>query len=388
MAIVCTIDAAGITAPTLAEIRAYLVEQYQSIYGSDVYLESDSQDGELIDLFATSIHDANAAMVATYNAFSPTTAQGNGLSLNVKINGIARHVASYSTADLLIGGTAGTVITNGIARDSAGILWALPSEVVIPSVGQVAATATCQTVGDVAAAAGTITEIATPTRGWQTVTNPEAAIEGNPVESDADLRRRQARSTMIPSQTILEGIIGAVAAIPGVTRYDGIENDTGLTDANGIPAGAFSLVVEGGDIQTIAETIAAKKGAGTPTYGTTSASVVDAYGVTRTIKFMRPTNVPIAADIFVTARAGYTSNIGDQIRIAVAAWVNSLAIGEDVLLSKIFTPANLTGANAATFDISEIRISRDGALTSAASIPLSYFEAATCSADDITIHVA
>ena len=42
--------------------------------------------------------------------------------------------------------------------------------------------------GAVAALAGTITEINTPTRGWVSVTNPAAATVGTPAETDAELR--------------------------------------------------------------------------------------------------------------------------------------------------------------------------------------------------------
>ncbi|MCT9017193.1 hypothetical protein N6G05_26965, partial [Cupriavidus gilardii] len=116
-----TIDASGITAPTYAEVLEYLKDQYRAIYGPDVYLEADSQDGQLLGVFAKAISDANAVAIAIYRSFSPATAQQDALSSNVKINGIARKVASFSTADLVIVGQAGTTITNGIAKDSNGI---------------------------------------------------------------------------------------------------------------------------------------------------------------------------------------------------------------------------------------------------------------------------
>ncbi|MBR8380701.1 hypothetical protein KDW20_33520, partial [Burkholderia cenocepacia] len=113
-----TIDANGISAPTFADILTFLKTQYQAIYGPDVYLEADSQDGQLIAVFAKAMSDVNSVCVGVYNSFSPATAVGAALSSNVKINGIARAVASYSSADLLIVGQTGTTISNGIAKDS------------------------------------------------------------------------------------------------------------------------------------------------------------------------------------------------------------------------------------------------------------------------------
>jgi len=65
----------GITAPTYAEILALLQASFQAIYGSDAYIASDSQDGQLIALFASAINDANQAAIAAYNNQSPNSAQ-------------------------------------------------------------------------------------------------------------------------------------------------------------------------------------------------------------------------------------------------------------------------------------------------------------------------
>ena len=387
MAYTCTIDRYGISAPTLADIRAQLVTQFQSIYGTDVYLEADSQDGQWIGILATAIHDCNAMAVSVYNAFSPATAQGEGLSRMVKINGIARHVASKSTADLLLGGTVGTVITNGYATDSEGNKWVLPAEVIIGMSGQITVTATASDAGAISAAPGAISVIGTPTRGWQTVTNILAAVEGDPVETDVALRKRQAVSTEIPSQTLFEGLVGAVAALPGVTRFGGVDNDADGVDGNGIPGHTVSLVVEGGDAQSIAQTIYVKKGPGAGTFGTTSEVVVDSYGVPHTISFMRPTNVSVKVAITLKALTGYTTNIGAKIKAAVAAYINGLNIGDEVYLTRLFSPANLSGADGMTFDITNLQIAKGLGSLGSANLVFAYYEAPACTVADIMITV-
>jgi uncharacterized phage protein gp47/JayE len=387
MAYTCTIDRNGISAPTLADIRDQLVTQFQAIYGTDVYLEPDSQDGQWIGILAAAINDCNAMAVSVYNAYSPATAQGEGLSRAVKINGLARHIASKSSVDLLLGGTVGTVITNGYATDGSGVKWMLPEQVVIAMSGQVTVTATASEAGAITAPAETITGIGTPTRGWQTVTNLLAAVPGDPVETDVALRRRQAVSTKIPSQTIFEGLVGAVAAIEGVTRFGGVDNDGDGPDTNGIPGHSFSIVVEGGDAQTIAQTIYAKKGPGAGTYGTTSEIVTDAYGVPHTIRFMRPTNVKARVSITLKALTGYTTNIGAKIKAAVADYITGLNIGDEVYLTRLFTPANLSGADGATFDITNLQIAKGSGSFGSANLTYAYYEAPACTVDDITITV-
>jgi len=384
-----TISATGITAPSYADIFAYLQAQYRSIYGADLYLEADSQDGQFLGVLAAAINDANAVAIGIYNSFSPSTATGAALSSNVKINGIAREVPSFSTVDLTLTGQAGTTINNGVVSDIAKNRWSLPATVTIPSGGTITVTAVSQALGAIAAAAGTVTTIATPTLGWQSVTNPVEAAPGAPIESDAELRTRQTISTALPSQSILDGIVGAVAGVSNVTRYVAFENPTDTTDANGIPAHSISLVVEGGDVAAIASQIALKKTPGTGTYGTTSQIVNDAYGQPTTINFYRPTDVPITVNITVKALTGYSSDIGDQLKQALVDYINALVIGGDVLLTKLYLPANLFGSVASgSYEVTSLLIARDGGTPASADLVMAFNEVAVGDLALVTLTVA
>jgi uncharacterized phage protein gp47/JayE len=267
----------------------------------------------------------------------------------VKINGMTRATPSLSTVQLLITGVAFTVITNGIAQDDVGNQWALPPSVEIPTGGQTTVTGTCTKAGAVSALVNTITKIATVTLGWQTVTNPAAAIAGAPLESDSSLRQRQVTSTATPSVTVLSGIVGAVLSLPGVTACKPYENDTS-TDYTGItppigegplPPHSISLVVEGGDPVQICQTILDHKTPGCYTYGTTRETVDDGYGLPHDIGFFIPTVVHVGVNISLKAGAGYSSLIGAQISNSVAAYINGLGSGEAVVWSKLWLPANL-----------------------------------------------
>ncbi len=388
LGLAATVTASGISAPDYQTILNTLTGYFQQIYGDDVYLESDSKDGQMLAIYALGIHDANNMAIAVYNSFSPATAQGRGLASNVKINGIAVTPASRSTADVRIVGQVGTLITNGTVRDSNGITWSLPASVVIGIDGAVTVTATCQIDGAVVAPAGSITEIGTPTRGWQSVTNPAAATAGRKVETDAELRQRQSKSVAIPSLTVLDGIMGAVATLDGVERYRGYENDTSVEDANGLPPHSISLVVAGGDAAAIAKTIATKKTPGGGTYGTTTISVTDKYGIVHPISFFRPTSVDIFARVEIKALQGYTSAVGEEIRTAVAAYINEIEIGDPVYLTRLFLPANLNGsADSATFDITDLQIGTSPGSLAPANVIIGFNAAAACSPDNIVVVV-
>ncbi|EFK2027629.1 baseplate J/gp47 family protein [Escherichia coli] len=385
-----TVTAEGISAPDYQTIRDTLTSYFQQIYGSDAYLEPDSKDGQMVALVALAIHDANNTAISVYNCFSPATGYGAALTSNVKINGIARRGATNSTVDLLLTGTAGTSITNGTVKDTNNMIWRLPASVTIGVGGTVTVTATCSNSGAVAALAGTITTINTPTRGWASVINPAAATVGAPAETDAELRIRQGQSVALPSLTPFEGVDGAIANVAGVTRHKLYENDTGATDSNGLPPHSISAIVDGGDVTEIAQTIRGNKGQGTATYGTTSVTLPDTYGNPHVISFSRSTDVPIYGHITLKAFTGYTSQIGVQIQQAVADYINGLTIGDDVLLSRIYSPANLgvvSGGNARYYDIQELLIGKSAGSVAAANIIIAYNESASCKPENIVLTV-
>ena len=114
------IDDTGIHLPDYPTVLDHVKGIMHDIYGDDLYIEADSQDGQLCAAFASMMHDTYALCGDVYNAFSPSTAQGVGLSSVVKINGIRRKTASYSTVDLRIVGQVGTIVTSGKAEDVAG----------------------------------------------------------------------------------------------------------------------------------------------------------------------------------------------------------------------------------------------------------------------------
>lgn len=376
--VAATVSATGISAPNFANVYAYLVSQFQSIYGADSYLGNDSADGQWIGIIANAINDCNNAAIAVYNSFSPTTAQGNGLSSNVKINGLTRIAGSFSTAILTVVGVAGTVITNGQAQDTNGNIWALPSPTTIPNAGTINVTATCTTLGAITAGSNAINSIATPILGWQTVNNSSSAVPGNPVETDAQLRARQAVSVALPSNTIFVGILAALEQVAGVTRVAGYENNTNSTNGNGIPANTLCFVVENGAQNAIANAIASKMPPGTPTYGNVSTTIADTAGTTRTINYQTPTESTITASINVHTLNGWASSTASLITAAVSAYFSSVAIGGVVNVAAATAAALLSGTSyAPTFLVKSLQINKNGGAYQGTDITLGFSEAAT-----------
>ncbi len=390
--IAAQISSTGILAPDYSNILQQLKIVYWSIYGSDAILDNDSQDGQFLAVLAQAIFDCNQTTINVYNAFSPATARGVQLSSLVKLNGLRRATATNSEVIVTLTGDVGTQIIEGIVGDnlSLGTRWFLPTLVIIPISGEVAVTATAEFAGDIAATIGSITEILTPTLGWQTVTNEGAAVLGQPIETDSELRLRQSKSTALPAMTVLEGIYAAVSAVNGVERLMIYENSEDVADVNGIPPHSICVVMSGGDVTEIAEAIALKKSPGVGTYGTTLVVVEDRNGVPNNIRLYELTKVPLRVRVDIHPLAGYVSTTGDLLKQAVVDFINGLEIGEDSYLARLYTPANTGGVGlGATYVVLAITQAKDnGDPLLAADIPITFQQGTTLSLDDVILVLA
>lgn len=381
------IDENGISAPIFTDILEFLKDKYYAIYGSDAYLENDSQDGQFLGILARCISDCNSVAIDVYNSFSPATAVGEGLSRNVKINGITRAIATSSTATVKLIGVAGTTITSGKVGDIYNNQWLLPASVTIGQSGEVVVTATAAQLGSVIAPANTINKILTPTRGWQSVNNDTAATPGAPLETDLALRQRQALSVAIPSRSALDGLFGAIYGLMGVTRCKVYENTGTTADANGIPAKSIAVVVSGGSVNDVASLIAAKKAPGCGLHGNTTVSVNDLQGYPVSIKFWRPVQVDFTVQISLRAKANYGADTGVSIKQAISSYFNQLDIGDRIAVNDLMVPAGLYGDLAAkSYQIISLDIKANGQAAGAEYV-LAFNQVAACIPDNISISV-
>jgi uncharacterized phage protein gp47/JayE len=383
-----TVDASGISAPSYNDILQSLIAIFQGIYGSSIYIQPDSQDGQWLAAMASAINDCNQAAVAVFQGFSPTYAQGAGLSLLLKLNGLTRNIPSYSTSQGNVVGVAGTVITNGIVQDGNGNQWALPASVTIPVGGLISVTVTAVKSGNISAALGTINSIFTPQFGWQSFISTVDSTVGAAVETDPEARARQAISTALPALGPKEAISAAIGNVTGVIRWMVYENDTGTTDTNGIPAHSISAVTEGGSSADIAAAVASKKMTGAQTYGSTPVAVYDQYGLPTTINYFILTLIPIYFAITIKALPGYVSTTGVAIQNTLAAFVNSLAIGGDVYEAQTAASASLINLGIGqTFKITIFNLGFSAAPTGTADLTILFNQAASCNPANVALTV-
>jgi uncharacterized phage protein gp47/JayE len=240
---------------------------------------------------------------------------------------------------------------------------------------------------------GTIIIIATPVGGWSSVTNAYVSTPGTPVEADSQLRARQAISVAGPSNTRLFGTISDVLAVPGVTNLATYENPTSVASDGstvygypagtplpaGLPPHSITLVVGGGTSAAVAQAIYANRGIGCYTNGTTSVVVTDPNtGATMTMRFYRPTLVPIYVSVGAHAPGGVTTSTLAAIKSAVVAYLNALNIGATVGASALEATAMSVNSNLAQpiFLVETLTLGTAPAPTGTADIAMLFYQQA------------
>ena len=384
------IDESGYHYPTYMDVLTAVVEDMQRIYGAGIYLGMDSPEYQMLAQFAQYVYDTYQACQAAYNSHSPASAIGTALDYIVAVNGVTRKQSTKSYATVVLTGAVGTVITNGIVADESGHLWDIPSPTTIDDVAGTSVLATCRESGVVVAAAGAIDKIMTPTDGWLAVTNPAAATTGAAVETDAELRVRQARSVAQASQGVVAGLEGALLAVKNVTRARVWENSTGSTNSQGIPAHSICAVVEGGESEDIGKAILFHKSCGCGTYGSTSVTVYDSDDQQYSIQFDRAQQKDIDVAISLTRKSGYKNSTESLITAAVVDYINTYGIGESFQTSMLWYVAQKVNAETQipTYVITSIGACVHGGTPSAADVSVPYNAVAHGSVANVSITVS
>lgn len=333
------IDNSGIHVPSYQDIIDYYVSKAKEIFGSDIYLGEDSQDYQMLSILARASAASLQAAVDSYNARDPDTAFDDTLDGLVTINGIERKPSTYSTVNLNLTGIPYTVIRGGVVQSVSGDKWNLPSEVVLDASGEALVTGIAQEKGAVVALTGEINKIVTPTYGWSTVNNQDAANVGQPVETTPALKARRKIAVATPSQTPLESLSSGINNLLGVTDFRVYENDTKVTDSRGFPGNSITAVVQGGVDEEIAKTISKLKNMGVLSYGDVTIPVTNEYGSTLNISFFRPELVPTYITVNITPLSGYTTEVGDQIKQAIIDYYSNMKIGDNLYNSQLWEAA-------------------------------------------------
>lgn len=244
------IDANGLTVQTYDEYLTFFTDGFKGIYGDDINLDSNTPDGQNINLFIQAIQDVLDLVVQVYNTFDPDNCFGVVLDQRVAINGIQRQAGTFTLTPVEL------VISKSLnlygldqdeqpvytVADNAGNNWLLIESQLGVSIGTHTYTFRAENPGAVLTVPNTITVPVTIVLGVDSINNPSTYLTlGINEESDAVLKVRRQKSVSLASQGYLKGLLAALENINGVTSAFVYENETAITSDGtnppGVPAG-------------------------------------------------------------------------------------------------------------------------------------------------------
>jgi uncharacterized phage protein gp47/JayE len=302
-------DSYGLQTLTQSEIVEQLTADFKEIYGEDINIDSNSPDGQLINIFAQILMDQYELLSQVYTSFDPDQAVGVVLDQRCAINGIQRKAGTYTYVMLdvtvdrsvtLPGLDENSAEDSYIVSDNEGNQFVLANTENLTA-GTTSLRFRAMNIGKVEVLPNTITTPVTIILGVTAINNPSGASEeGSNEETDAELRERRKRSVSISNQGYVDGLYSALANIPDVTAVSVYQNRGSSTDADGIPGHSIWVVIAGGSDKEIGEVMNYKVAGGVGMKGTQSVNVAQADGSVATYYFDRPTSETLYVKLDIT----------------------------------------------------------------------------------------
>lgn len=325
----------GYVPTRLAQWLEYLKQDLVAAYGKPIELDpKKSVLGRIHNVIAARLDELAEATGDLDKCFNEAEAQGIYLENLARLNGVYRREATYSTLQVDLGGTAGTVIPqySQVRNTVTGRIWETVSKVTLP--GQVYVRP-YGVKGPISENTADITEIVQPLNGWDTVSGVANSLTvGTSQETHAELRARRRVS-------LHTGSAGAATIRAKLTNLglqakvvENKEADPVVIDDMEIgPYGTLPVVYPDpattvGLPEKVATVLWRHLGSGSPIYGDESASVVDAAGDTQTVKWTVAPEKVIHVDVPISPAGVATQQ---QVTQIVLSYFATLQVGENPL---------------------------------------------------------
>ena len=306
-----TINENGLLIDEFSTIYNRLADKFKLIYGQDINLESNSPDGQLLGIITNEIYDLQTLILHIYNSFDPDLAQGVELNKLLKLIAQTRRASTKSIVDITIVANANVTLPAAYTIiDENKNEWVINAETTLIA-GTNIVSFNAVNFGAIEASANTINDVVTVFPEITSVNNPLPAEIGRDEESDVLLRKRRNNLLSVNSNSTIAGIYSKLFLLDTVTDAVIYENATDTyDDTKDLTAHTLWVIVDGGAVDEIAKTIATDKTIGTDLKGTVTEDYIETFlkadGTTRqythTVKFDRPSEIPLYINLIVSKR--------------------------------------------------------------------------------------
>jgi hypothetical protein len=394
------INETGLIVPDTSTLRALVETQYKDRFGQDLDVSGNTPQGLFINLAVLTRAFILQSNAVTANQFNPNYAGGIFLDADAALMGLERTLLNFSIVSINMAGVPGAVISAGVrVRDANYNYFASLEEVTLDGEGNATTIFQAEIAGAITAAPNTLTFIVDGGElGWETATNPIAAIPGSAPQSDIKFRRLRVDTLGLQADSVMEAIKAGLANLTGVSGPAIVLEN--VTDEIIVEAGvtltphSIYVCVDGGTDEAVADVIFEKKSGGCG-YNNGSGDPVEVEitdedtGVIYPILFDRPTDIPLLARVTIKANSQVTDP-ESAVKNAIVDYAAGNIDGE---------AGFIVGASASSFELSgavniqnpslhvklvEIALVSDG-IYSTDEIPIAVWERATITAGAITV---
>ncbi|PWF25067.1 baseplate J/gp47 family protein [Corticimicrobacter populi] len=372
------ITSRGVVIPDTASTRDQVIAEFRAVFGDNMPVDPATPQGALITRI-TEERDAIARNNAELaNQINPSLSGGVFLDSLVALTGGQRRSSVRSLiVGAVLGGVPGTNVPAGsIAETEQGEQFELVSTVVLSSAGVATGNLRALQDGEIVVPPGGLNTVASSVLGWETISNPDAAIPGRVEENDVLLRRRRAQTLALQTTSINEAIVSRLYSIEAVSSCYYLENYADVDQViDGIPLRKHSIwaCVDGGTDQEVAQALFETKTVGGGYNGAVSVQIPDPVnGRLYEVKFDRPENIVLL--IRVTVRAS-PLDVQQLVPDLIMNYVNGDIEGD---------VSFVVGSDVSTFELASA-INQQEPTIFVKKVELSVFGSGTWSADTMEI---
>lgn len=282
------------------------------------------------------------------------------------------------------GGGPGPITEAAVITDG-GVTWTFLGT----GTGAVDVDARATVTGPNVAVARDIIVISTPVAGWQDVINLLDATVGRDEATDEELRLLRETELAGIGNSPVDALRADLLDLDKVESVTVFVNNTDTTNVDGMPPHSVEALVRptdpppAGFNQTVWDALLANVAAGIVTHGTLTGTATDSQGTIHTMKYSRPTEVPIYIILNVTKDPDeYPDDGDDLIKEAIVTWGDGQSTGKDAVASGISAQAfKIDGV----LDVTAVKIGVAPAPTLSVTIPIALRELATYDTGRISV---
>lgn len=376
------ITAQGILLERLDENINKFSEAFKSIYGSNINIDPDSPDGQMIGLLAQIKMDFEELLGNVYKQLDPEYASGKWLEQRVAYAGLTRRDAKYSyLRSVILTGDPYVNIYSGLeVTDDSNNKWVLLEDVQLSAEGSARADFRSAEYGAYSLIKGNKLKSTLVVLGLDSLTVSESSQAGENEETDAELRARFFLSRSKNAINSVEAIKAKLLQLRDVKQVCILENTSNKVDSDSVPGHSINVIIHGGNDNEIAEIIYENKGAGVGLYGSKTVNL-ERENHTQVIKIDRPRIVDIHVKMVVVRNKNFTDIDKEAIKEELGRM--QFSIGQDVAVSRLYCPIN----SVSGFWVQTLQIGKSKSNVSANNIEIGKREIARIQSQNVTVEV-